>query len=62
LAIAQLYYHLGSATLVQEKLDKTVYVAKKILLGSLKDKEQESALNEVSFLFYQRDCILSDFM
>jgi hypothetical protein len=37
----------GSATLVRCKADNTIYVAKKVLLGSLNPKEVEGAHLEV---------------
>lgn len=38
----------GSATLVKNKLDNNIYVAKKVLLGSLNQKEVEGAHLEVT--------------
>ena len=42
----------GSATLVECLEDNKIYVAKKILLGKLKEKEQEQSLLEVKLFFY----------
>ena len=42
--------NFGSAHLVLSKLDNKKYVAKKVLLAGLGEKEQEAAKQEVSFL------------
>lgn len=44
--------NFGSAFLVQSKTDRNKYVAKKITLGQLPEKEQQNALMEVNLLRY----------
>ena len=52
--ILLLFLLIGSATLVQNLTENgKIYVAKKILLGGLKEKEQQSSLLEVDNLISQ---------
>lgn len=44
--------NFGAAYLIESKEDSTNYVAKKILLGQLPEKEQQNALLEVNLLRY----------
>ena len=44
--------NFGAAYLIENKKDATKYVAKKILLGQLPEKEQQNALLEVNLLRY----------
>lgn len=47
---SSLYFKLGTATLVESTYEKTTYVAKKVVLGNLNQKEIDSAQLEVALV------------
>jgi len=57
--VPKFFFHslkpLGSATLVQSLQDNIIYVAKKVVLGGLNQKEQDGAHLEVNICFGNRN-------
>jgi hypothetical protein len=49
-SIYQNIYFLGAAYLVLNKVENVKYIAKKVILSGLKQKEKEAAILEVNLL------------